>query len=81
MISVTGVIPRKRGWMSDMGQVEIRQALDGARQDARVRGILLSFNSPGGVAAGVKELADYIASIDDKPVAAYADGLAASAAY
>lgn len=81
VISVTGVIPRKRGWMSDMGQVEIRQALDGARQDARVRGILLSFNSPGGVAAGVKELADYIASIDDKPVAAYADGLAASAAY
>ena len=55
--------------------------LDEARQDERVRGILLSFNSPGGVAAGVKELADYIASIDDKPVAAYADGLTASAAY
>ena len=33
------------------------------------------------MAAGVKELADYIASIDDKPVAAYADGLTASAAY
>lgn len=81
VISVTGVIPRKRGWMTETGQVEIRQALEEARQDERVRGILLSFNSPGGVAAGVKELADYIASIDDKPVAAYADGLAASAAY
>lgn len=81
VISITGVISRKEGWWADVGQDGIRQALDEARQDERVRGILLSFNSPGGVAAGVKELADYIASIDDKPVAAYADGLTASAAY
>ena len=81
VIAVTGVISRRRGWMSETGQAEIRQALEEARQDGHVRGILLSFNSPGGVAAGVKELADYIASIDDKPVAAYADGLTASAAY
>ena len=81
VIGITGVISRKEGWWADAGQDGIRQALDEARQDARVRAILLSFNSPGGVAAGVKELADYIASIDDKPVAAYADGLTASAAY
>ena len=81
VISITGVISRKESWWADVGQDGIRQALDEARQDERVRGILLSFNSPGGVAAGVKELADYIASIDDKPVAAYADGLTASAAY
>lgn len=81
VIAVTGVISRRRGRMSETGQAEIRQALEEARQDRHVRGILLSFNSPGGVAAGVKELADYIASIDDKPVAAYADGLTASAAY
>ena len=81
VIGITGVISRKEGWWADAGQDGIRQALDEARQDARVRAILLSFNSPGGVAAGVKELADYIASIDDKLVAAYADGLTASAAY
>ena len=81
VISITGVISRKESLWADVGQDGIRQALDEARQDERVRGILLSFNSPGGVAAGVKELADYIASIDDKPVAAYADGLTASAAY
>ena len=38
------------------------------------------FVSSGGVASGTKELADYIASIR-KPVAAYVNGLAASAAY
>ena len=43
--------------------------------------LLLRFNSPGGVASGVPELAAWLAAQTAKPVYAYADGLCASAAY
>lgn len=83
LIEVTGVIHRRAGsafcfgWS---GQDEIRASLDQAALDPDAGAILLSFDSPGGVAAGVKELADHIAAVA-KPVYAYADGLCASAAY
>jgi len=84
VIEVTGVIHRRAGQafcFSWNGQDQIRSAFDEAMADRAVKAILLSFDSPGGVAAGVKELADYIAAQTDKPVYAYADGLCASAAY
>lgn len=88
VISVSGVIDRTArisfftGQPYTAGQNRIRAALDAAMADASVQGILFSFNSPGGVVAGTKELADYIAQCGKKkPMAAYADGLCASAAY
>lgn len=84
LIEVTGVIHRRSGrslCFSWTGQDEIRGAFDQAMADPEAGAILLSFDSPGGVAAGVKELADHIAAQTAKPVYAYADGLCASAAY
>ncbi|MDE7371841.1 MAG: S49 family peptidase [Desulfovibrio sp.] len=88
IISVSGVIERAArfscfsGSRLSVGQNEIEGALCAALADASVSGILLSLDSPGGTAAGTKELADAIAAAAKvKPCAAYADGLCASAAY
>ena len=88
VIDVRGVISRRGGRISFFGmtfewqgQDTIREAITDAMRDADVGAVLLSFDSPGGVAAGVKELADFIAAQTAKPVYAYADGLCASAAY
>lgn len=88
VISISGVIDRVArisfftGLPFTQGQDTIRGALEAAMRDPQVKGILLSINSPGGAAAGTKELADAIAlAAKTKPIAAYADGLAASAAY
>jgi len=88
VVEVGGVIHRKAGAISFFGlsfswsgQDQIREAVAKAMLDPGVGAVLLSFNSPGGVAAGVKELADFITSQRDKPMYAYADGLCASAAY
>lgn len=88
VIRVSGVIDRVArisfftGLPYTEGQNRIRQAVEKALEDTHVKAILFSINSPGGTAAGTKELADFIAaSAAQKPMAAYADGLCASAAY
>ena len=88
IISITGPIDRVTryncwsGQIFAVGQDVIKAAIAQAVQNPSVGAVLLSFNSPGGVVAGTKELADYIASVRDvKPFASYADGLAASGAY
>lgn len=63
---------------------EIRPAIAAALADNAVGAVLLDINSPGGTVAGMKELSDYIASTgkaSGKPMAAYANGTMASAAY
>lgn len=74
------------GWFSGeilvLGHDAIREAVNAALADAGVRAILLSIDSPGGVVQGTKELADFIAeAAGQKPIAAYANGLCASAAF
>ncbi len=88
VISIEGPIDRtsRVGWWSGnifaVGQNAIRLAVEGALQDGAVRAVLLSVDSPGGVVAGTKELADYLAEASAvKPMGAYVNGLAASAAY
>lgn len=84
VISVSGTIHRTSGsfmGMSWEGQDRIRQAISHAMSNPTVRAVLLSFDSPGGVVAGTKELSDFIAAQTAKPLYAYADGLCASAAY
>lgn len=88
IIDVNGPIDRKArisfwtGLPYTAGQDKIRSAIEAALADREVGAILLSIDSPGGIVSGTKELADYIASIrGQKPLAAYADGLCASAAF
>ena len=87
IIPIHGVVSRRGGKISWggfsitwVGQDSIRDAVATAAADPQVRAILLSFDSPGGVTQGTKELADYI-SAQAKPIYAYADGTCASAAY
>ena len=84
IVEVSGTIHRRAGQALCFawdGQDRIRSSIDLAMADPEVKALLLSFDSPGGIAAGVKELADHIAAQTAKPVYAYADGLCASAAY
>lgn len=88
VIDVLGVIHRRGGNVNFFGmkfswegQDSIRATIDAALRDQAVKAVLLSFDSPGGAAAGVKELADFIAAQTTKPMYAYADGLCTSAAY
>lgn len=81
VIPVSGAIARSRSWHGT-GQDAIEGALKAALADPSVRAILLDVNSPGGVVAGTKELADFVAEARTKKrCAAYANGLCASAAY
>lgn len=54
-----------------------------AAADPGIKAIVLDIDSPGGQATGISELAGQIRAIDRtaKPVTAYVDGMAASAAY
>ena len=72
--------PDEALWFGLVPPSAVRAVID-AHVAAGARAIYLDVDSPGGCVVGVPELADYIAGIDDKPVAAYADGLTASAAY
>lgn len=74
------------GWLSGkiltLGHDAIRHAVQAALDDPASRAILLSLNSPGGTVQGTKELADFLAdAAGQKPLAAYANGLCASAAF
>jgi signal peptide peptidase SppA len=89
IIPIHGIVSRRSGKISMfgwnitwMGQDSIRDAIADAVANPAVRAILLSFDSPGSVAQGAKELADFIsAQAKEKPIYAYADGTCASAAY
>lgn len=87
VIDITGTITRQAvysAWSGrpiSQGQDTILAALNAAAADKRVKAVLLNINSPGGVVSGTKELADRIAEVArHKPMAAYANGLMASAA-
>lgn len=62
--------------------IRISQAFDQAAADSKVKGIIMSVDSPGGYASGMYEFAESIAKARAiKPVFAQVDGQAASAAY
>lgn len=60
--------------------LDVMQELDQAEESAKVRGILLDIDSPGGMVLGTPELAERIEQVN-KPVFAFSRGLMASAAY
>ena len=86
MLSVSGPIFRYANLFTDISGAtalsDLAHDLRLARDDSRVRAILLEVDSPGGEADGIAEVADAIrAAGETKPVVAYVDGLAASAGY
>lgn len=60
--------------------VMIRRELSRLSQDERVKAVFLVIESPGGTAAGTKELADAVNSFS-KPIHAHIEDIGASAAY
>lgn len=88
VVRVRGPLDRETavsGWTGkrlSTGYGDIRSAVETAAADPSATAVLLALDSPGGAVGGCKELADVIAAVAArKPVAAYADGLCASAAY
>lgn len=83
VISLTGKLMKQRASMGGgTSTVEARRDIRAAARDPDVSAILLRIDSPGGTAAGTKELADDIAAAAaKKPVHTYIEDMAASAAY
>jgi signal peptide peptidase SppA len=86
VIGVEGPIVRYADLFSEISGATSVESLSldfqQAMEAANVRQILLNINSPGGQVDGIQELADMIrAGAAEKPVTAYVDGQAASAAY
>lgn len=66
------------GTSTDLLSADVQRAVN----DPAIRGIVMAFDSPGGDANGIHELASAIrAGTDQKPIVAYVGGMAASAAY
>lgn len=83
VISLTGKLMKQQASMGGgTSTVQARRDIRAAASDPAIGAILLRIDSPGGTAAGTKELADEItAAKAKKPVWAYVEDMAASAAY
>ena len=83
VIDLTGKLMKQQASMGGgTSTVQARREIRQAATDGNVAAILLRIDSPGGTAAGTQELANEIAAAGkQKPVWAYVDDMAASAAY
>lgn len=83
VISMEGVTTKQGLWpFAGAATVEIRNEIRQAAADPAVDGILLVIDSPGGTVAGTADLAAEVRAANaKKPVFAFVDDLAASAAY
>lgn len=82
-IGIRGALTKYGSSLSDApGMVGLRRAVRQARQDEDVRALTLVIDSPGGSVYGLDDLAAEVAAFAaEKPVLAYLEDLAASAAY
>lgn len=82
IISIIGAMMKGGSKFSDTtNSVLIRQAVRDAAADSTIKSIMLHIDSPGGTVAGTQELArDVLAARQSKPVHAFVDDMAASAA-
>ena len=61
---------------------DIRAGIEKLRKDDSVKGVIIAINSPGGMANGLFETCGMIRELSaEKPVYAYVDGMACSAAF
>jgi ClpP class serine protease len=84
IVPVTGPVFRYANLFTEISGATSLQVLarefTAANDDPKVSSIILNIDSPGGQAPGIAEFAHLIRS-STKPVIAYVDGMAASAAY
>jgi signal peptide peptidase SppA len=86
IIPVLDTLVNRGAWLDSRSGLTsyegIAAQLRAAGQDPEVRSVLLDISSPGGEAAGMAGLADLIRSVrQSKPVTAFVNDMAASAAY
>ncbi len=82
VLSLSGVITQHPDYMGDSSLDEFMSDFMSAMNDPTVSALLISIDSPGGSVYGVQEASDMmIAMRGQKPVIAFANSLAASAAY
>jgi len=86
VIPVTGPIFRYANLFTEISGATstgvLARDIQTAVENPYVRGIVLDFNTPGGEATGINELAKLIADVRGmKPIKAYVGGMAASAGY
>lgn len=86
VIPVTGpIFPRANTLTNHSGATSLdmlTRSFQAAVDDSSVEAIVMHYDSPGGVAAGIAEFAEEIrAANETKPVVSYVYGMAASAAY
>ncbi len=83
VVSISGPLEHKGGWWFDSYQ-SILGRIEGAMQSDDVASVLLKIDSPGGEVSGLQECVRRIRKMRadyDKPIVAYADDEAYSAAY
>lgn len=85
-IPVQGKLVNRGAWMGSSSGLTSYEGLEtqlrAAAADPSVSGIVLDMNSPGGEASGCMELGTLVRQISgQKPVVAFINGMAASAAY
>jgi len=86
IVNISGVITKGAGMFAELfGGTSVdalRATVAELRADRSVRGVVLRVDSPGGGVYGIDETAQAIAELAKvKPVVAFTDGMAASAAY
>jgi signal peptide peptidase SppA len=86
IIPVLDTLVNRGAWLDSRSGLTSYEGLGAqiraAASDPEVRSILLDISSPGGEAAGMASLADLIRQVrDTKPVTAFVNDMAASAAY
>ena len=78
------VIIKIEGIIDGLQAKSIRKQLKRARKDSRVKGLIISVNSPGGTISGSDQIYNEIRKFRDeegKPVVAFMQGMAASGGY
>jgi signal peptide peptidase SppA len=86
IIPIEGVIAKRMNlftyFSGGISTQILQQTIDAVAKDETVHSVIISIDSPGGEVDGTQLAADAIAELGKtKPVVAYLDGLAASAAY
>ncbi len=80
IITIAGTLTKNNQFCGPAGMKTIGQWIQDADNDSNVSGILLVLDSPGGTVNGTEELGNIIKNTK-KPIIAFVDDLAASAAY
>lgn len=83
VVDIEGSLTKRGSSLSGAGSmIRLRQEIRQLANDSSVGGIMLRIDSPGGTVAGTPDLAAAVAdAAQKKPVHAYVEDLAASAAY